>query len=682
MDGQNPYRVPTIREWSPTHQASAATMLEETIVNRRYRVDHLIGEGGMAVVFRGHDLLLGRDVAIKALRPQFAASSNFRARFEREAQAAASFSHPNIIDIYDVGEEDATPYIVMEYVRGQTLKSIITTEGPFHPDDVAALLEQICAALDYAHERGYVHRDVKPQNILVDQTGIARVVDFGIAKSLADADLTEIGSGLGTVHYLSPEQASGLMATPASDVYSVGVVAFEMLTKQLPFEADSAVGIAMRHVHDTPPAPSSLGIQTPAAVDAIVLRALAKDPTKRFARAGAMAAAMTSWRDYDDATAMATAAPASRMLSARARPATLTEPRHASTRQQRGQTMARRSVAGVQSPVTAGGRAGPSAVPGPESSVDAVGCTTWLVGIAILIGLIGLIWLGVRLSPHLANLGADDGERPSISAPSDSQSAADESGAPADATSDSGTDAAPAQPAFSSGGAPTIEPASPLMVAVPDLIGMPLDEAIAALNSRGLVLVEDESVTTDAVPPGAIARQQPEGGSNLAQGETVRVQRGSGSARIDLAALNLAGQDADAAETLLREQGLEVVRMEVGSSEIDAGSVVGTDPARQVNPGETVTLHVSAGDQVRIPGEIQGQPIDQVVRQLERLGLTVGDRFPVGRETIEGFGVDLAASAIDDGDVVGVQGDGVDFGQWVSPGTTVDLVYYDRRQDH
>jgi len=678
MDGKNPYRLTNLRDWSPTPVVGATRMLEETIVNRRYRVDRLIGEGGMAIVFRGHDVLLGRDVAIKALRPQFAASPNFRARFEREAQAAASFSHPNIIDIYDVGEEDDTPYIVMEFVSGQTLKSIITAEGPFHPDDVAALLEQICGALDYAHERGYVHRDVKPQNILVDRTGTARVVDFGIAKSLADVDLTEIGSGLGTIHYLSPEQASGLMATPASDVYSVGVVAFEMLTKELPFDADSAVGVAMRHVHDTPPAPSATGIHVPAAVDAIVLRALAKDPTKRFSRAGAMAAAMTKWREYDAASATLFAAPASRMLSERPPAREVSAPPVSARRPERAPVRSARTTVAPPVASASRGQSAPASSMQPAVAAEAIGCTTWLVGIAILLGLIGLIWLGVQLSPRLAGLGEDGENAPAISAPNDAQSRPDE--ADANLTSE-----IPDQPAdrtsFAPTGAPTIQPAAPLAVAVPDLIGMMTEEAIATLNSRGLVLIEGEGVTSDTVPTGAIARQEPAAASDLAQGESVTVQVSRGSDRIDLAALNLAGQNPDQAEAALRAQGLEVVRVEVGSEEVDSGLIVGTDPSQEAVPGDTVTLQVSVGDRVRIPGEIQGQPLNQVVRQLERLGLQVGNQFPVDRETIEEFGLDLASGAIEDGDVVGVQGDGVGLGEFVSPGATVDLVYYDRARD-
>src|SRR5215217_7019630 len=207
----------------------------QALIKGRYRVGRRLGEGGMAIVYLGHDLLLGRDVAIKSPRPQFSADPGFRARFEREARAAASLSHPNIIDVYDVAE----------------------------------VLEQIGGALDYAHARGYVHRDIKPGNILIDEHGRARLVDFGIAKGLADGDLTEAGASLGTVGYLSPEQAAGLMATPASDVYSVGVVAFEMLTGELPFAAETPVGVAMRHINDPAPPPSQIVPGLPPTVDPI-----------------------------------------------------------------------------------------------------------------------------------------------------------------------------------------------------------------------------------------------------------------------------------------------------------------------------------------------------------------------------------------------------------------------------
>ena len=363
-----------------------------TTVNRRYRVERQIGSGGMAVVYVGRDLVLGRDVAIKALRPQYAADTTFRSRFEREAEAAAGFDHPNIIDIYDVGEVDGTPYIVMELIDGQTLKAIIRDEAPFHPDDVAALLTQVCGALDYAHTRGYVHRDIKPQNVLVDRNGVAHVVDFGIAKGLADADLTEIGTGLGTVHYLSPEQASGLMPTPASDIYSAGVVAFEMLTRRLPFEADTPVAVALRHVQDPPPAPSSVLPSVPAAVDAIVLKAMDKDPTKRFQNAGALATAMSSWRE------------------ARPRNVTLLPVRRPAEPEIRPEPAATIVTPIIDVPFAPPGE---TAAPEPATTAtaprvrsrDDVGCATWAIGIAILLGLLGLIWVGFQLTPRFTDLG-------------------------------------------------------------------------------------------------------------------------------------------------------------------------------------------------------------------------------------------------------------------------------------
>jgi len=376
---------------------------EQTIVNRRYRVERRIGEGGMAQVYLGHDLLLNRAVAIKVLRPQFAHDAAFRTRFEREAQAAAGFTHPNIIDVYDVGDHEATPYIVMEYVRGETLEAIVEAEGPFAADDVAALLEQVCAALDYAHDRGLVHRDVKPHNILVDGQGLAKVVDFGIAKGLADSSLTDAGTGLGTVGYISPEQASGLMATPASDIYSVAVVAFQMLTQELPFPADSAVGVAMRHVNDAPPPPSSLNPDVPPGVDAIILRALAKAPTRRYPSAGAFAAAMTGWRDESGDAPVA--------VGGAALPREIQDPSAAGDGAVAGAATVVLPGAPKAAPGKTGSPAGSPARPvplpparatkaPPEVARDDVGCATWAVGSAILIGLVALIWLGFRFSPR------------------------------------------------------------------------------------------------------------------------------------------------------------------------------------------------------------------------------------------------------------------------------------------
>ena len=616
-------------------EAIPINMIElSTTVNRRYRVERQIGSGGMAVVYLGHDLLLGRDVAIKALRPQYAANPTFRSRFEREAEAAAGFSHPHIIDIYDVGEEAGTPYIVMEFIDGQTLKEIILDEAPFHPDDVAALMTQLAGALDYAHARGYVHRDVKPQNILVDRGGVARVVDFGIAKGLADSDLTEIGTGLGTVHYLSPEQASGLMPTPASDIYSAGVVAFEMLTRRLPFEAESPVAVALRHVQDAPPAPSSVLSGVPPAVDAIVLKALDKDPTKRFQNAGALATAMSSWRDARPRNVS--------FFTPRPRPQpeaqTLPEPVPITI-------VPAREPASDQMELTATD-AGPSLVLGQRAAPrDEVGCATWVVGLAILLGLIGLIWVGFQLTPRFTDLGGG-GAAPTVAAT-----------------------IAP----------PVIAPAGAIVV--PDLNRMTLDEARETTQGLGLQISSLEPVFSDSVPVDQVAEQDPPPDSSADQGTTVYVKLSRGSAAIDLTSLDLVGAEADAAEQALAGAGLVATRTEAPSQDVAAGLVVGTEPAERAVIGETVTLVVSLGDVVQIPGSLQGQPAVEASTELEAAGLVISGRVPVGQATIAEAGVDLAAAGIEPGDVVGVQAEGADFGAHLPRGAEVELVVYDDSLD-
>ncbi len=632
-------------------------MMNRTTVNQRYEMERKIGDGGMAEVYLGRDLLLHRQVAVKALRSQFATDPNFRARFEREAQAAAGFTHPNIVDVYDVGEEDGAPFIVMEYVPGETLKEVIEQEGPFHPDDVAALLEQVCAALDYAHDRGYIHRDVKPQNILVDAGGVAKVVDFGIAKGLADSNLTEAGAGLGTVHYISPEQASGLMATPASDIYSAGVVAFEMLTRALPFDADTAVGVAMRHIHEPPPAPSSINPAVPPEVDAIVLRALAKDPTRRFPSAGEFARAMSDWRGYPPVEEQ-------RSAPAQGEPVTTVVPPAAGRPAGSGATVAMpRGLAPARPAAPVVAQQARSA-PRSRATEDEVGCVTWLVGSGIILGVVALIWLGFQLSPSFAGPPADSPD-PTIAV-----------------TEPSANEAAGAPSTAPTALAPTVAvPAAPeaLTVPVPELRGMTFDQAADAANGVGLLVREDVRVYSATVPVDAVAEQDPPAGEQLAQGETIVVKLSQGSSAVDLASLGLVGKSAEEAEALLQERNLGVERVEVGSVDVLEGIVVGVDPPATANVGDVVRLEVSVGNKVRIPLAIRGQPVEQAATQLAGLGLEVVDRVGVDRDEIEGQGVDFALEEIRDGDVVGVAAEGVEanFDAWVPRGSRITLFYYD-----
>ncbi|MGM8211800.1 Stk1 family PASTA domain-containing Ser/Thr kinase [Virgibacillus sp. W0430] len=257
-------------------------MLEGHLLSERYRIKAKIGGGGMANVYLANDIILNRDVAIKVLRLEYANDEEFIQRFDREAQAATSLSHPNIVNIYDVGEEDHILYMVMEYVDGLTLKEYIQRYGAIDVIEAIDIMKQITAAIAHAHANDLVHRDIKPQNILIDSYGNVKVTDFGIAVALSATSLTQTNSILGSVHYLSPEQARGGMATKKSDIYSLGIVLFELLTGRLPFSGQSPISIALKHLQNDTPSVRQINPDIPQSIENIVLQATTKDPFHRF----------------------------------------------------------------------------------------------------------------------------------------------------------------------------------------------------------------------------------------------------------------------------------------------------------------------------------------------------------------------------------------------------------------
>jgi serine/threonine-protein kinase len=259
------------------------------LLDGRYRVLRRIGAGGMADVWLAEDEHLQREVALKVLHRHFAQDREFVARFQREAEAAAALQHPNIVSVYDRGEIDGVNYIAMQYVQGQTLKQLI--ERGLAPEQAVALVRQVLEAARAAHRQGIVHRDLKPQNVIVDGEGKALVTDFGIARA-GVSEITQTGSVMGTPHYLSPEQAQGYEVTTVSDLYSIGVILYEALTGRVPFEGESAVAVAMKQVSQTPQRPSSVNPRVSPALDAVVMRALAKEPGERFQNADAFIAAL------------------------------------------------------------------------------------------------------------------------------------------------------------------------------------------------------------------------------------------------------------------------------------------------------------------------------------------------------------------------------------------------------
>ncbi len=265
--------------------------LTGTLVDGRYKVVGRLGTGGMAEVFLAEDQQLGRKLALKLLHARFAEDPGFVERFRREAQAAAGLQHPNVVGVYDRGAWDDTYYIAMEYVPGRTLKQVISEEAPLEPIRAIHLVEEILKAVRFAHRRGVIHRDLKPHNVIVDESDHAKVTDFGIARAGA-SDMTETGSILGTAQYLSPEQAQGLAVSPSSDLYSVGVILYELLTGRVPFDAEAAVTVAIKHVSEAPVAPRTLNPLIPPPLEQVVLWSLNKNPADRPADADEFLAAL------------------------------------------------------------------------------------------------------------------------------------------------------------------------------------------------------------------------------------------------------------------------------------------------------------------------------------------------------------------------------------------------------
>jgi serine/threonine-protein kinase len=269
-------------------------MTTPQVLGERYEIGEVLGRGGMAEVHHGRDLRLGREVAVKVLRNDLARDPSFQVRFRREAQASASLNHPAIVAVYDTGEDrtalGATPYIVMEYVEGETLRDVLRREGHLSPERAMTLAADICGALDFSHRNGIVHRDVKPGNVMITPQGTVKVMDFGIARAVSDsaATMTSTAAVIGTAQYLSPEQARGESVDARSDVYSLGCMLYELVTGAPPFTGDSPVSVAYQHVREDPRLPSSINPEIPADLDAIVLKAMSKNPANRYQSAAEM----------------------------------------------------------------------------------------------------------------------------------------------------------------------------------------------------------------------------------------------------------------------------------------------------------------------------------------------------------------------------------------------------------
>jgi serine/threonine-protein kinase len=553
-------------------------LTENAIIDGRYRIVGHVGSGGMADVYRAEDTHLGRPVALKLLYRRFAQDTEFVERFRREASSAAALQHPNVVSVYDRGEFDGTYYIAMEFCEGSSLKELIAREAPMDPARAIALTKKILLAARFAHRRGVIHRDLKPHNVIIssDPPGDeeVKVADFGIARAGA-SEITEVGAIMGTAQYLSPEQAQGHAVNEASDLYSIGVVLFEMLTGRPPFDGDSAVAIALKHVSEPPPSPREFRPEIPPQLEAVVLKSLAKSPDQRYTDADSFI------RDLDAAEAALDGQPTDSETTAMFAPipvpvdATATYPPAEPEEE-------------VIEPA-------PSE-PAPRRRRSAL---FWLIPLLVAAMAVGgylllkperetvPIVVGKQLPAATAELQAagftvDIDRRPDAT-PEDTVFRQ----VPSSGEADKGSTVT----LFVSNG--------PSTARVPDVLGLTEVDARRRIRRAGFkpVLSREGSAK---VPAGSVIRSDPSSGARIERGSRVTLFVSTGPKEV--AVPDVVGQDQNDAASKLREEGLSVIIRERASGE-PADTVVDQTPAagQQIDEGSTVTLFVSNGRLREVP---------------------------------------------------------------------------------
>ena len=548
------------------------------VVDGRYEVRARLGSGGMAEVYLAHDRQLGRDIALKVLHRRFARDTQFVERFKREAQAAAGLQHPNVVGIYDRGEHDGTYYIAMEYLPGRTLREVLDADAPLDQERAIETGLQILRAASFAHRNGIVHRDFKPHNVMCGPDGGLKVTDFGIARAGA-SEMTETGSIMGTAQYLSPEQAQGQPVDAASDIYSIGVMLYEMLAGQVPFGGDSAVAIALRHVSDPPPPLRELRPDVHPALEAAVARALQKDPAGRYGSAEEFAAALELARDaiHSGEPGQDTAAWGALLAP---------EPDPERRRRWPWVTLALLALLGVAALVFALTR--PDMVTVPNE-----------VGKPAPEAVAELARLGLK--PEVKPVRS---EAPPETVVSHDPAAGEE---------------------VERGSRITLNVSSgPGMKIVPDVRGKSRREALKLLNDADFEVTEEEEPSS-SVPAGRATRTDPEGGTEQPAGSRVRLFISTGPERVEVP--GVVGLDVDEARAELADAGLRAVVNEVESDRPE-DEVTGQNPAAgtEVDKGTRVTISVSKGREEEEVPNVEGDDEAEAIATLEAAGFEVDVR--------------------------------------------------------
>jgi eukaryotic-like serine/threonine-protein kinase len=552
------------------------SLASETIVDGRYRVLTRIGSGGMADVYCAEDLQLGRQVALKILHERFAADREFVERFRREASSAAGLQHQHVVSVYDRGTWDGTYYIAMEYLRGRSLKEVVQEHAPLHPDDAIDLTIQVLRAARFAHRRGIIHRDLKPHNVIVDEEGRAKVTDFGIARAGA-SDMTQTGSIMGTAQYLSPEQAQGHPVSEESDLYSIGVILYELLTGRVPFEGESAVTIALKHVNETPRVPGAYNGEVSPELEHVVMRAMEKDPRRRFHDADEFIAALEHAR------------------GAPAGPGTAVETVYAA--------------------------------PAPPVEEERAARRWWIWALAVL-ALAGAIAAGVLLlggggTQRVPNvIGADQAS---------AEARLRQDGFSTDAvrkTSEQpdgeviGSDPSPGEEAEQGSTVVLTVSGGPGTASVPAVEDLTRRRARSRLRDAGFE-IEERRESSDEVAEGRAIRTSPPEGSQQEKGTTITLLLSTGPEQVEVPGVE--GDSFDEAKSTLESAGFAVKRNDQVTDDEEPGTVLKQTPAsgQSVDKGSTVTLAVAREPRtVEVP-DVTGETQSDAVQRLSQEGFEI-----------------------------------------------------------
>ena len=651
------------------------------MVNDRYRLGDVIGTGGMSEVYRATDSLLGRDVAIKMLRPEMARDVNFRERFRKEAQNSGRLNHPNIVAVYDTGEADedgmAIPYIVMELVHGRTLRDLVREDGPLSPREAAQVLIPVAHALQASHDAGIIHRDVKPANIMITNTGQVKVMDFGIARALDDSTsaMTQTSAVIGTAQYLSPEQAQGKPADARSDVYALGCVLYESVTGHAPFEGETPFAVAYQHVQEEPNAPSesldpdSLTPTERINLDAVVLTSMAKDPMDRYQSAQEFSADL-------ERMSSGNVTRAAQMHIADDEPSAHSQPED-STR-----VAAVHPATTTMDPQPAAAAGVPVAAPGVASAdIDerdgARKSRPWMKWIAIIlaIALAGLLigfafdYWNTSQQQQAEQEQDQEAQANMVTVPDVEDRPRSEVIAELEDLDLLVTVNEEANPDIARDNAIRINPApgSQLqrnstviltvssgreITEVPDVVGLSLEDASRALSDAGLSMsdsVEEEESSADNT--GRVTQQNPPAGSQLSRGSRVTVTVGTGPRMIRVPS-NLVGQDIEDVRSTLDAMGFDVQVENVDSTETDGQVLSVSDEGNEIPADSTVTVRVSNGQLIVAPDLVRQTP-EEAEEALRDAGWS--GSFNVGRPVNTGSAVDsdqIAWASVSEGDSV------------------------------